>query len=84
MSRSFQPAFLYIGMLSGERVFLLSNLQSFACLCSAMTHSQAQMTSTTGRARPETENIGRAAFLVAAGSFLSRIFGLVRESVFAH
>lgn len=43
-----------------------------------------QMTSTTGRPQLQTENIGRSAFLVAAGIFLSRIFGLVRESVFAH
>jgi putative peptidoglycan lipid II flippase len=42
------------------------------------------MTSTTGRPQPQKENIGRSAFLVAAGIFLSRIFGLVRESVFAH
>lgn len=42
------------------------------------------MTSTTGRPQVQTENIGRSAFLVAAGIFLSRIFGLVRESVFAH
>jgi putative peptidoglycan lipid II flippase len=42
------------------------------------------MTSTTGRPQAQTENIGRSAFLVAAGIFLSRIFGLVRESVFAH
>src|SRR5690348_2814364 len=36
--------------------------------------------------RPQTKpaSIGRSAFLVAAGIFLSRIFGLVRESVFAH
>ncbi|HEX7286796.1 MAG TPA: murein biosynthesis integral membrane protein MurJ, partial [Candidatus Angelobacter sp.] len=32
----------------------------------------------------QEESIGRHAFLVAAGIFLSRIFGLVRESVFAH
>lgn len=31
-----------------------------------------------------TERTGRSAFLVAAGIFLSRITGLVRESVFAH
>jgi putative peptidoglycan lipid II flippase len=30
------------------------------------------------------ESTGRSAFLVSAGIFLSRIFGLVRESVFAH
>jgi putative peptidoglycan lipid II flippase len=36
--------------------------------------------------RPQAKptSIGRSAFLVAAGIFLSRIFGLVRESVFAH
>ncbi|HET6936120.1 MAG TPA: murein biosynthesis integral membrane protein MurJ [Candidatus Angelobacter sp.] len=42
------------------------------------------MTSTTGAPKIQQENIGRSAFLVAAGIFLSRIFGLVRESVFAH
>jgi putative peptidoglycan lipid II flippase len=42
------------------------------------------MSVTTSPAQPRTENIGRSAFLVAAGIFLSRIFGLVRESVFAH
>lgn len=36
--------------------------------------------------RPQAQpaSVGRSAFLVAAGIFLSRIFGLVRESVFAH
>jgi len=42
------------------------------------------MSSTTSSPKPHTENIGRSAFLVAAGIFLSRIFGLVRESVFAY
>lgn len=42
------------------------------------------MSSTTSPPKPHTENIGRSAFLVAAGIFLSRIFGLVRESVFAY
>lgn len=42
------------------------------------------MSSTTSPPKPQTENIGRSAFLVAAGIFLSRIFGLVRESVFAY
>ncbi|MDQ3515551.1 MAG: murein biosynthesis integral membrane protein MurJ, partial [Gemmatimonadota bacterium] len=31
-----------------------------------------------------SEGTGRSAFLVAAGIFLSRVTGLVRESVFAH
>ena len=42
------------------------------------------MSSTTSPPKPHTENIGRSAFLVAAGIFLSRLFGLVRESVFAY
>jgi peptidoglycan biosynthesis protein MviN/MurJ (putative lipid II flippase) len=42
------------------------------------------MSVTTSPAQPRTENIGRSAFLVAAGIFMSRTFGLVRESVFAY
>jgi putative peptidoglycan lipid II flippase len=42
------------------------------------------MTATPERPQPRQESIGRHAFLVAAGIFLSRIFGLVRESVFAN
>ena len=42
------------------------------------------MITTTGRAQTQSENIGRSAFLVAAGIFLSRIFGLVREGVFGY
>ncbi|HYX53085.1 MAG TPA: murein biosynthesis integral membrane protein MurJ [Candidatus Limnocylindrales bacterium] len=42
------------------------------------------MTSTPAPPRTQQHSIGRSAFLVAAGIFLSRIFGLVRESVFAH
>jgi putative peptidoglycan lipid II flippase len=42
------------------------------------------MSVTTSPAQPRTENIGRSAFLVAAGIFLSRTFGLVRESVFSY
>ncbi|HSM76598.1 MAG TPA: murein biosynthesis integral membrane protein MurJ [Bryobacteraceae bacterium] len=42
------------------------------------------MTATSDRPPTKHESIGRSAFLVAAGIFLSRIFGLVRESVFAH
>lgn len=49
-----------------------------------MTHSQNDMSVTTSPAKPHTENIGRSAFLVAAGIFMSRTFGLVRESVFAY
>lgn len=36
------------------------------------------------RPQAKPSSIGHSAFLVAAGIFLSRIFGLVRESVFAH
>jgi len=43
-----------------------------------------RMTSTPAPPRNQQHSIGRSAFLVAAGIFLSRIFGLVRESVFAH
>src|SRR5690348_8327734 len=42
------------------------------------------MTPTISAPESQKENIGRSAFLVAAGIFLSRIFGLVRESFFAH
>src|SRR5512146_907437 len=42
------------------------------------------MTATPERPPIKHESIGRHAFLVAAGIFLSRIFGLLRESVFAH
>jgi putative peptidoglycan lipid II flippase len=49
-----------------------------------VTHSQKDMSVTTSPAKPHTENIGRSAFLVAAGIFMSRTFGLVRESVFAY
>lgn len=42
------------------------------------------MSVTTSPAKPRAENIGRSAFLVAAGIFMSRSFGLVRESVFAY
>jgi putative peptidoglycan lipid II flippase len=42
------------------------------------------MSSPTSRPPDLQENVGRSAFLVAAGIFFSRIFGLVRESVFAH
>ena len=49
-----------------------------------MTHSQNDMSVTTSPAKPRAENIGRSALLVAAGIFLSRIFGLVREGVFSY
>src|SRR5512146_1072424 len=42
------------------------------------------MTATPERPPIKHESIGRHAFLVAAGIFLSRIFGVLRESVFAH
>lgn len=42
------------------------------------------MNSPTDRTPAPQENIGRSAFLVAAGIFLSRIFGLVRGGVFAN
>src|SRR5215471_17888150 len=42
------------------------------------------MTSPANQAPPPQPSIGRSAFLVAAAIFLSRIFGLVRERVFAH
>jgi putative peptidoglycan lipid II flippase len=42
------------------------------------------MTATPDQPQIKHESIGHHAFLVAAGIFLSRIFGLVRESVFAH
>src|SRR2546423_1160993 len=35
-------------------------------------------------AQPASASVGRSAFLVAAGIFLSRIAGLVRDRVFAH
>src|SRR3989440_3195265 len=35
-------------------------------------------------AQPASAGVGRSAFLVAAGIFLSRIAGLVRDRVFAH
>ena len=41
------------------------------------------MTASPDRPQIKDESIGRHAFLVAAGIFLSRVFGLVRESVFA-
>ncbi len=43
-------------------------------------------TASTNPSSPKAghESTGRSAFLVSAGIFLSRIFGLVRESVFAH
>ena len=42
------------------------------------------MTATPDRPPIQEERVGRHAFLVAAGIFLSRIFGLVRGSVFAY
>ena len=42
------------------------------------------MNSPANRPQAPQESIGRSAFLVAAGIFLSRIFGLVRGSVFAN
>src|SRR6185312_16214112 len=48
------------------------------------TLTEIRMTPTISAPDTQKENIGRSAFLVAAGIFLSRIFGLVRESVFAH
>jgi putative peptidoglycan lipid II flippase len=42
------------------------------------------MTSPANQRQPASPSIGRSAFLVAAAIFLSRIFGLVRERVFAH
>ncbi|MGH7488845.1 MAG: lipid II flippase MurJ, partial [bacterium] len=42
------------------------------------------MTATPDQPQIKHESVGHHAFLVAAGIFLSRIFGLVRESVFAH
>lgn len=42
------------------------------------------MIAASDRTQAKPTGIGRSAFLVAAGIFLSRIFGLVRESVFAH
>jgi putative peptidoglycan lipid II flippase len=42
------------------------------------------MASSANQAPPAQPSIGRSAFLVAAAIFLSRIFGLVRERVFAH
>ena len=35
-------------------------------------------------ATPSTESTGRHAFLVAAGILLSRLFGLLRQTVFNH
>jgi putative peptidoglycan lipid II flippase len=42
------------------------------------------MASSANQAPPAQPSIGRSAFLVAAAIFLTRIFGLVRERVFAH
>jgi len=42
------------------------------------------MSTATNPPKPAHASIGRSAFLVAAGIFLSRLAGLVRESVFAH
>jgi len=42
------------------------------------------MTSPANQRQPASTSIGQSAFLVAAAIFLSRIFGLVRERVFAH
>jgi putative peptidoglycan lipid II flippase len=42
------------------------------------------MSTATNPPQPAQASIGRSAFLVAAGIFLSRLAGLVRESVFAH
>jgi putative peptidoglycan lipid II flippase len=42
------------------------------------------MSSPANQAPPAQPSIGRSAFLVAAAIFLTRIFGLVRERVFAH
>ena len=42
------------------------------------------MTAAPDRPQIQHESVGRHAFLVAAGIFLTRIFGLVRESVFAN
>src|SRR5918911_1223867 len=42
------------------------------------------MNSVTNQPRAAQASVGRSAFLVAAGIFLSRISGLVRDRVFAH
>ncbi len=42
------------------------------------------MTQPANQTQPAQPSIARSAFLVAAAIFLSRIFGLVRERVFAH
>jgi putative peptidoglycan lipid II flippase len=49
--------------------------------CATLTR---QMTSLANQQQPAQTSIGKSAFLVAAAIFLSRISGLVRESVFAH
>lgn len=41
------------------------------------------MTSTANQTQPAQPSIARSAFMVAAAIFLTRIFGLVREAVFA-
>ena len=42
------------------------------------------MASSPNQSQPAHASIGRSAFLVAAAIFLSRIFGLVRESIFGY
>src|SRR5215831_12202583 len=41
------------------------------------------MTSTANQTQPAQPSIARSAFMVAAAIFVTRIFGLVREAVFA-
>lgn len=47
-------------------------------------YKQLSMSNASSSPAGSQHSIGRSAFLVAAGIFLSRIFGLVRERVIAH